>query len=151
MKLFQKVCLVFASVVFTAGCTTLNTSQYNGPLHVSVDAPLKADVKVGEKISGNAFVKTLFGFIVLDGANFGKYADGINYGMQNSDSFVAQMLARDNSKLMAAAAYDAVHKSGADIIIAPKYVIEVEDNFFVKKTSATVTGYKGTITGIKER
>ena len=50
-------------------------------------------------------------------------------------------------KMKAAAAYEALVSSGADIIVNPQYVIEKRVSPFFLTTSydVTVTGFKGTI------
>lgn len=137
------LCLV-GILSLASGCTTLNSSHLNGPIHVSVEAPMKADIKVGEKISGTATIKKLFGFITTEGSN--KFVDGINYGVP-MDRFSSMLDTLESAK--AAAAFNAINKSGADVIVGPQYVVEVEDYFVAKKITVTVTGYKGIINQIR--
>lgn len=49
----------------------------------------------------------------------------------------------------AAAAYKAVKSSGSDLIVAPRYEVNVEDYFIYKKVDVTVTGNKGSIKSIR--
>jgi hypothetical protein len=122
------------------GCATTNISEPSSPLHSSVEAPLKANIKVGQKISGEAKATQIFGLINLGPT---KFADGVDYGTGGVfhlfDTF---------TPVKAAAAYEATINSNADIIVAPRYVIETKDYFVIKTTTATVTGYKGTIEGV---
>lgn len=133
-------------VAFT-GCYSLNTNQMNGPIGVHVVAPMKADVsvKMSDKVEGTADVTTLFGFINL-GTN--KYADGMNYGVVSANTLGFMSPFMNPNTAAASAAYDAAKKSGADVIVAPKYELEVTDYFVVKFTKARVTGYKGTVNSI---
>jgi hypothetical protein len=48
-----------------------------------------------------------------------------------------------------AAAYKAVTTSGADLIVAPRYDVHVEDYFVYKTVNVKVTGKKGTVTAIR--
>ncbi|MBJ7548876.1 hypothetical protein JHC42_18745, partial [Pseudomonas sp. OA3] len=48
-----------------------------------------------------------------------------------------------------AAAYKAVKASGADVIVAPRYEVNVQDYFVYKTVSVNVTGNKGTVTSIR--
>ena len=90
-------------------------------------AKLSTNVSIGEKISGSATEKTLFWFIKLEKPV--GYADGILGGLKS------------------AAAYDALIKSGADIIVNPQYTFMCTGGFFGKTKSCTVTGFKGTVDG----
>ncbi len=141
-NLLFAVCLI-ALVSFVSGCSSLNMSQISAPVQVRVEAPVKADLKVGEKISGESSQSILFGLFTLGGGN--KFVDGVDYGVQQN----ALGLVDPVSKVKAAAAYDAVSKSGADVIVAPKYKVEVTSYLIYKTIVVTVNGYKGTIESIK--
>lgn len=133
--------------LITSACTTTHTNVLSSPFDVTASAnELKADIKVGDKITGSSVTKTLFGVFRIEGGN--KFADGVSY---NKEANYFKFLGGAVEEAKASAAYNAVHDSGADVIVAPKYVVEVEDNFFTKKYTVVVTGYKGTITGIKQK
>ena len=51
--------------------------------------------------------------------------------------------------LKAAAAYDAISKSGAEIIVNPQYVVTAKGGFLIQNTTVDVTGFKGTITSLE--
>jgi hypothetical protein len=53
------------------------------------------------------------------------------------------------STTKAAAAYKAVKSSGADLIVAPRYEVTVEDYFIFKTVGVKVTGNKGSISSIR--
>lgn len=146
----MKVLVVVAFGVALLGCTSFNSSQFSGPVNVNVDAPLRADINIGEKITGTATIIKVFGVITTEGSR--KYADGVNFGGNSSSPF-NDLLSLSNplTEAKAAAAFDAIEKSGADVIIAPRYMVQVEDYFVAKKIIATVTGYKGTFNGFKAK
>ncbi len=144
MKKFALPALLSVAVL-ASGCATHNVSQPTAPLNGYVDTGLKADVTVGEKISGESNVKILFGLFKLGGSN--KYADGVTFGSSASPFGFSGLDPISSAK--SAAAYDAVQKSGADVIVAPKYLVDVQDYFLFRDVKVTVSGYKGTINNIK--
>ena len=145
----KKVLLIAAAVSSLAlvGCASQNVSQPSSPIVSKVEAPLKADVSVGEKITGTAKSTEIMGFIKL-GPN--KFADGVAYNEGGAGGNFLSMLSSSEG-VKAAAAYDATSKSAADVIVAPRYTVETQDYFIFKTTTATVNGYKGTINGISAK
>lgn len=142
MKKFNiLVCVVV--LAFLSGCASLNMSQPSGSVDAVVKTDLKADISVGEKISGESKSNIIMGLFSFGGDS--KFADGVNYNGGSSLSMGLNPV----DAVKSAAAYNAVTKSGADIIVAPKYIIEVNSYVVFKTIKVTVTGYKGTITGIK--
>jgi len=145
---------IIATAVVSTGCSVRSSKEFSSPLDAgSVRAEFAADIAVGGKISGESTATTLFGFITL-GDN--KFAEGITYGSASSaalQSPLAGILGGMDSTgpVKNAAAYDAVTKSSADVIIAPKYVLDIQDYIIWKEVHATVSGYKGTITRINQR
>lgn len=135
--------LVLAGAL-ASGCATHNVSQPAAPLNGYVDTGLKADLTVGEKITGESSVTVLFGLFKLGASN--RYADGVTYGAQASAFGLGGFDPISSAK--SAAAYDAVSKAGADVIVAPKYLVDVEDYFVYKKVNVQVSGYKGVINSI---
>jgi len=133
-------------ILILSGCASLTKSQFSAPFTPGpiVNAPIKADIAIGEKISGKASSTTIFKIFKLGSS--GKYASGVNYGINGGlGGFVYDPFSADKE----AAAYDAVTNSNADIILAPEYIIEVTDYLIFSKVHVTVTGYKGTIKGLK--
>ncbi|MNJ65920.1 hypothetical protein D3C77_619600 [compost metagenome] len=53
------------------------------------------------------------------------------------------------SSAKAAAAFKAVKSSDADLIVAPRYEVSVQDYFVFKKVDVKVTGSKGSIKNIR--
>ncbi|RON68807.1 hypothetical protein [Pseudomonas fluorescens] len=144
MKIFFKLISLSAVIATASGCTSYNISQPSSPIDSQVKAELKADVTVGEAISGQSSVNILFGVLKFGGDT--QFADGVSYG---GDSGAGLGLLDPVSAVKSAAAYKAVKSSGADLIVAPRYEIN-EDNYFVfKKVSVTVKGNKGLIRSIQ--
>jgi len=138
----QSLLLVVSSVFYLFGCSTLTVSQPSSRLVSQVEAPLKSDVKVGQKISGTAQAIQLFGLF-----EFGpkKSADGVNYRSGGLPSLFDSF-----SAIQAAAAHQAVTNTNADVIVAPRYTIDTKDYLLFKTTTATVTGYKGVLNKVKK-
>ena len=112
----------------SCGSKVVHKSALSASTTVTAEgAKLSTNISVGEKISGTATCKTLFGFIKLESPE--GYADGVLGGLKS------------------AAAYDALIKSGADIIVNPQYTYSVDGGFFGKTKKCTVTGFKGTVDG----
>lgn len=132
-----------AVLALLGGCSSQHYSQPSVPLHGEVRADLKADVQVGELISGQSSVNVLLGVFRL-GADT-QFADGVVYGAaQDSLSLLDPVAATK-----AAAAYKAVKSSGADLLVAPRYEIDVQDYLLFKTVSVRVTGHKGLVRGIR--
>ena len=147
----KKLVLVTLLAAYLAGCTTINSSQPSGHLKLDADAGIKADVTVGEKISGSSsitFLCLLWCFQLPGGPD--RFAEGVDYQAHSLSAVHTPFGVLDPfGHVKAAAAYDAVKKSNADVIIAPRYVIEANDFLLFKTVNTTVTGYKGTIRGFK--
>ncbi len=139
----KRTSIVLSAVLATliTGCTTFHASQPSVDLATKVSGNINADIDVGDKISGDSKVVTLLGFI-----NFGddKFADGINYGAAN---FSFGDRAAEEAK--SAASYKAVSTAKADLIVMPRYSIEVTNFLLFKTTSVRVIGNKGTIKSFK--
>ena len=134
--------LIAISFFYLWGCSTLTVSQPSSRLVSQVEAPLKSDVKVGEKISGSAEATQLFGLFEF-GPN--KMAKGMSYRSAGLPSLFDSF-----SAIQAAVAYQAVMSTNADIIVAPRYTIETKNYVIFKVTTATVTGYKGVLNKVKK-
>ena len=151
MKKFVAPLLLLSVVVLASGCISHNGNTASAPLHVNLVAnDLKADVTVGEKISGQA--KMTY-FMIFEFGGTGKYADGVSYdgtSTQLGGNLFSSLLAGDTyAGVKSSAAYDAISKSNADIIISPRYVVDVQDFGIFKTVEVKVTGYKGTIKSIR--
>ena len=120
--------------------------QPSASLSGDVKTDLKADVKVGETISGESSANVLFGWLNIGGDN--KFADGVSYGPSTGGG-MGLPLPDPVASAKAAAAYKAVKASGADLIVAPRYEVTVNDYFIFKQVSVKVTGNKGSIQSIR--
>ncbi|AKA25641.1 hypothetical protein [Pseudomonas chlororaphis] len=141
-KVFQLIAL--STLVAASGCTSYNISQPAAPIDSQVKADLKADVAVGEAISGQSSVNILFGVFKFGGDS--QFADGVTYG---GDTGGGLGMLDPVGAVKSAAAYKAVKASGADLIVAPRYEVSEENYFVFKKVSVTVKGNKGSIRSIK--
>ncbi len=137
--------IVILSSIFFVGCATQNVSKVSAPVGASVGVHMEADIKVGEKISGTSSATIIMGMFTV-GAD-SKFADGVTYGA--SPTGFAGLFPNPVNDIKAAAAYKALASANAEVIVAPRYVIDIKDFKIFKKITVTVTGYKGTIKNIK--
>jgi hypothetical protein len=110
-------------------------------------------VSVGKDITGESSATVLFGFINIGGDT--KFADGVAYsgGMGGGAAQAIPLLGGVDpvGPTKAAAAYKAVTAANADIIIAPRYEVDVQDYFIVKMVNVNVKGKAGTIKNIRNK
>ncbi|MCX2897462.1 hypothetical protein ORL50_06765 [Pseudomonas mandelii] len=138
--------IALSTLIATAtGCVSYNQSQPSSPIDSTVKADLKADIAVGDAISGQSSVNVLFGFLKFGGDS--QFADGVAYGGQSGG--LSGLGLDPVSAVKSAAAYKAVKSSGADLIVAPRYEVNEENYFIFKKVSVTVKGNKGNIRSIR--
>ena len=137
------VALVMVSLSAMAGCSSVNKSQMASSFASTTVANLEAKLDIGDKISGTASETCIFYFLCF-GPN--KFADNVFDGP--SPSLLGAL--DSSAKIKAAAAYDAVNSSSADVIVAPRYILEKSNLLIVSTTKATVTGYKGTIKSVNQ-
>ena len=148
----MKKALIASTLVLAGamtGCSSLNTSAPSLPLTGAVQSDVKADIEVGEKITGKASVTQLFGLLTLGDSK--KYADGVAYGVGSTGGALPLPIGGASlvEKVKSSAAYNAVTESGADVIVAPRYTVEQNGYGFFGTIDVTVEGYKGTINSIK--
>lgn len=146
MNKLWKFAAVATLIAATSGCVSYNVSQPTAPLEGTVKTDLKADVKVGGIISGESSTNVLFNFLSIGGDT--QFADGVAYGGASGGGMGLALL-DPVSTAKAAAAYKAVKSSGADLIVAPRYEVNVKDYFIFKKVNVKVTGNKGSINSIR--
>jgi len=141
--------LLTASVLTTGCSTTLNKSQLSSSIDIATKSDLTADIEVdmNKVLKGSAQQVTVLGFIDLEKAE--QFADGVTYNGASSGFSLFSGGMIESTK--AAAAYRAVAKQEADVIVAPQYLIRVESKFLglYKKVSASVSGYAGKIRSIR--
>ncbi|HWV10667.1 MULTISPECIES: hypothetical protein [unclassified Pseudomonas] len=143
MKRIASIAAISTLALLT-GCASQNVSQPTAPLNGTVKTNLKADVKVGETITGQSSVNILFGVFKLGGDT--QFADGVTYG-GGEGGFALGLDPVATAK--SAAAFKAVKSSGADLIVAPRYEVNVQDYLVYKAVNVKVTGNKGTVTSIR--
>ncbi len=144
MKKNVMLSLVAAFAFIFVGCQSTNVSQPSSPVSTKIEANLKADIAVGADIEGTSSLNVLFGLIKFGGDS--KFADGVTYTMGGSSA----LLPFDTvGPVKAAAAYNACSANGADVLVAPRYTVEIEDYFVFKTIKVTVKGKKGTLGSIK--
>lgn len=128
--------LAAVAVLGISGCASVHQSapsKYAGPV---VSSCLTAETEVGGAISGASTTTRILGLFKFGD---GEFADGVGYGV---GGFSLGFSDAEDTK--AAAAYKAIKKSGADTVIAPKYVVEEYDFFgLYKTTTATINGRAG--------
>ncbi len=136
----KKILLLSLSIIMLTSCGSyaLNKSSGSAKLNTSliIEPPenLTSELTVGDKITGTASGKFFLGILKLGGDK--KYADDIFNG-------IGKM-----SKIKAAAAYNALSETNADIIVNPQYVVEkkVSPLFLITTYTVTVKGKAGYIT-----
>lgn len=127
------------------GCSTMNMSASSMPLTAPIETDVKADVQVGEKITGESSVTQVL-FFTLGAPT--EFADGVAYGGGGGGG---SMLFGGGAvgAAKAGAAYQAITSSGADVIVLPRYTVKEKNYFLFKKIDVTVDGYKGTIKSVR--
>jgi hypothetical protein len=145
---FVKKVLIASSLMLAGaitGCSSLNVSSSPVPLNGSVTTDIKADIEVGEKISGKSSATKVLFFTLSDD---NEYADGMAYG--NSDGGAFGLGGLDPvSAVKSAAAFNAISASGADVIVAPRYTVKKNDYVVYGTIDVTVEGYKGMIKSVE--
>ncbi|WP_111494399.1 MULTISPECIES: hypothetical protein [Marinobacter] len=144
----MKKVLIASSLVLAgalSGCSSMNVSSNPVPLSGHVDTDLKADIDVGEKITGHSSATKIL-FFTVGGES--EYADGVAYGAGAGGGSPLAMLDAV-APVKAAAAYNAIKSSGADVIVAPRYTVKKTDYLVYGTIDVTVEGYKGTIKSVQ--
>ncbi len=135
--------LSVASLVVLTGCSSLNQSAVSPALEHRATSEFKADVEVGKKTTGKSTTTVILGFIKL-GDN--QFADGVGYGT----GFSLGLSGAEGAK--SAAAYKAIKAANADILVAPTYIVKEEGFGPIYTTiEAEVTGFAGTVKGVKQK
>jgi hypothetical protein len=143
----KKLLLIMAATLLLHGCSTTHLQQPSTSFIPprAVESPnLKADITVGQKISGTASSTQVLWFFKF-GPN--KFADGVNFSAAENrslSSFFGFSAVDPFASIKAAPAYQATSASKSDIIVAPRYMLEIKNYFIINKTTATVVGYTPT-------
>ncbi|MCG8520155.1 hypothetical protein RYS15_17865 [Marinobacter xestospongiae] len=143
----KKLLIASSLVAATAlsGCSSMNTSSHALPLGGTVQTDISADIEVGEKITGQSSATKILFFTL--GADT-EFADGVTYSAGGASAPMIPFIGGPVESVKAAAAYNAIKSSGADVIVAPRYIVEKDDFFVFGTINVTVEGYKGTIKSI---
>lgn len=140
---------IIALIIITSGCTSINRSYLDSSLQVSVESPMKAkiDVDMTNKLVGYASGGYFLHFFMTSGDN--RYTDNVTFNNEKSGLF--STWSKVNA-VKAAATYNALRTTNADIIVNPQYVVEENHwNPFYKTIKVKVTGYPGKIAAIKNK
>ena len=152
MKEFLLAVVIIAGWLFCTGCTSIEANKVGEPVTVHMPVYVKPDIKTKDTvIKGSAKFHSFFGIFTWGpqaqavGIDYGTFSavTGGELGALLSFTSMSEIVARN------AAAYQAIMSANADIILAPQYVITVEDYFFYKSIECTVKGYPGYIMGVE--
>lgn len=151
--MFKSISLAILAL-FLGSCSTINKSHMNASIGISISSPMdaKIDVDMTKKLVGYASGGYLFHLLKVSGD--GKYADGIAFNSPagGDSGFLGGILnsLSKTAEVKAAAAYNAIRTSDADVLINPQYIVEEANwNPFYKLIKVKVTGYPGKIISIK--
>lgn len=150
--MFRSVTLLLL-ILFLGACSSINKSHMNASIGISISSPMNAkiDVDMTKKLVGYASGGYLFHLLKVSGDS--KYADGIAFNSPGGDDGILSSVLNSLSKISevkAAAAYNAIRTSDADVLINPQYIVEEGNwNPFYKLIKVKVTGYPGKVISIK--
>ena len=136
-------------LVLVSGCTSINRSYLDSAMKVTIDSPMKAkiDVDLGNKLIGYASGGYLFHLFMTSGDN--RYTDNVSFNGERGGLFSSWSKV---NAVKAAATYNALRTTNADVIVNPQYVVEENHwNPFYKLIKVKVTGYPGKIAAIKNK
>ncbi len=124
----KNIVLFVATNLLLLSCTTIYKSGYSALPSVSIGvAPIVADLIIDTTavLQGSSTTKVYFGIFKTGDSNF-------------SDGYIS---AGPGSIEKSAATYNALDGTKKDVIVNPKYIVEIKNGLFVKTTTATVAGY----------
>lgn len=123
----MKIHLFFGAVFLgLVSCTTVYKGGYSVKPNVTMNYNINSSLKIDttKVLQGTSTTKVVFGIFKTGDNNF-------------SDAFGGNVGDREKS----AATYKALEGTNFDIIVNPKYVVQVYNGLFVTKTTAVVAGY----------
>ncbi len=129
----KKIFLFCVLNLMLMSCTTLYKGGYSSqpiipPITV---APIYADliIDTSKVLQGSSTTTVVFKIFKTGDSEF-------------SEAFIRGIpMFTPGTKEEMAATYKALAGTGNDIIVNPKYILQIEKHLFVKKTTATVSGY----------
>ena len=142
-----KLLFILALAFHVSSCSTVSRSHNNSALDIHIESKMQAqiDVDLSQKLTGYAYGGYLFNVFKVSGDN--RYAQGMDF--KDPGSSIFKRLSRIE-KVKAAAAYNAIRQSEADVLISPQYVVESSHwNPFWKSVKVKVTGYPGKVVAIR--
>ncbi|MFZ9000023.1 MAG: hypothetical protein ACO20H_01870 [Bacteriovoracaceae bacterium] len=131
-------------------CSSINKSHLNSGIHLIVKSDMNARIEVDttKKLTGYASGVYLLHLFKISGE--AKYADGIDYG-DGKAGFFEKWFSKIHD-VKAAASYNAIRTSNADVLVSPQYIIETNNwNPLYKQIKVKVIGYPGRIVSIKNK
>lgn len=146
MKIISLTFLIF----FVSSCSSINKGHLNSAIQLQVKSDLDAKIEVdtSKKLTGYASGVYLFHLFKISGDT--RYADGIDYG-DGAPGVLTEWFS-NTYDVKAAASYNAIRTSDADVLVSPQYVIEANNwNPFYKQIKVKVTGFPGKIVSIKNK
>ena len=150
--LFMTSVLAGVMALLGTGCSSIEASKVGDQVSVHMPVFVKPTVETKDTvINGSATVHSILGIFTW-GPN--AQAVGVNYGTSAAitGGVLGDLLSfTSKSEIVArnAAAYKATTSANADIILAPQYVVTIEDYFIYKSINCKVKGYPGYIKGVK--
>lgn len=134
-------------VICGTGCTSFESNRGGIPLDVIMKVEVQPDVEIVQrKVVGKATTKSLFGLFTWGVEN---QVVGVNYNGEGAPVSLFSGLDPATSAAKNGAAYDACSKSKADLLLAPRYNLKINDYLIYKEVNCSVSGYPGKLKSIK--
>ena len=146
MKKVSLVVAVVCAMVGFTGCMSTNTNDAAvvAPAKV-LEKEFKSDIVTKEaKVSGEANINCLFGFIIWGASSFADDAF-----VETSTSPFPIRFANPMTLVKQAATYEACKGAKADYILGAKYKVDTKDYFVFKQINCQVVGFPAELVGIK--
>ena len=132
--------LFFLSIVlFLTSCSSVMLYDNGAQLNVEAKSSLEAQIEVDGRVSGEGSTMYLFNFFPVKLHKHG--TEGLL-----SPNYWELFTGRYNPSKHQAA-YNAVKNSNADVLVDPSYEMEYKNFILFGHETATVNGFKGTVTG----
>lgn len=145
------MCAAGVLAILGTGCTSVETNRVGNQLQVNMPVMVQPTIETGNQvINGSATVHSIFGIFTWGPS---EQAVGVDYGVaSNGGGTLSELLSfTAKSEVVArnAATYNATTSAKADIILAPQYVLTVNDYFFYKSINCKVKGFPGYLKSVK--
>jgi hypothetical protein len=124
----KSLCTLLLATLLLASCRSTYISGHSAEPNISMNYNIDVDLDIDKSkvIQATSTTKIYFGIFKKRDKKF-------------SDAFFSRNYIGQAEKM--AATYKALEGTSYDIIVNPKYVVEIKRGLFVKKISATVAGY----------